>query len=629
MGDKEKKKDDITVYIQDQEYIANKYVMRCFSVTMLIYLITFLLNIVGVFVVEQKLMWSGFIPSIFIYLFVLLIIHKLTFSNKKLKYFILFATVLVFTIMGVTITYHVVLVSILPFLYATLYSSKRIMSYVYLLTVFSTIIIVYGGYFYGLCDANMAVLTSCSLQAHMKDGQFVLTQVNPNPMVTLMLYYVIPRCLIYITVAAVCSSLVEIVRGSIEKAKLTAALEKAKEDAERAKEDAERANEAKSQFLARMSHEIRTPINAVLGMNEMILRESEETQIQKYAYDVKDSSLVLLNLINEILDASKIESGMMELVNVNYEIASLLNDLYNMISIKAKEKNLRLIFDVDSSIPQEYYGDDKRIRQILLNLLTNAVKYTEHGTVEMKVSCRIDNENAILRYSVKDTGIGIREEDIGKLYDAFQRLDMTKNRNVEGTGLGMNITQQLLKLMGSELQIYSEYGKGTEFVFEVEQKIVNQNPLGNMKERLIKKDKDVSKGIDWSASDAKILVVDDFKMNLKVFSNLLRDTKMQIYEAESGKECIELVKQKEFDLVFLDHMMPEMDGIETLHEIKKNHLCDGVPIIMLTANAIVGDKEKYMDEGFDDFLSKPIIPNELAEIVLRHLPEQLICKSGN
>lgn len=616
----EKQKDDITVYIQDQEYIANKYVMRCFSVTMLIYMITFLLNVFGIFTVEQRLMWTGFLPSVVIYLLVLVISKQISFSNRKLKYFILFGIVLVFTIMGVTITYHVVLVSILPFLYATLYSSKRIMRYVYILTVFSTIIIVYGGYFYGLCDANMTLLTSYSLQEYMTDGQFVLTEPNPNPMITLMLYFVIPRCLIYITFASVCNSLVEIVSGSIERAKLTAALEKAKEEAEKA-------NAAKSQFLARMSHEIRTPINAVLGMNEMILRESQETEIRKYARDVKDSSVVLLNLINEILDASKIESGMMELVNTNYEIASLLNDLYNMINVKAKEKNLKLIFDVDSSIPRAYYGDDKRIRQILLNLLTNAVKYTNHGMVEMKVRCRIENENAILHYSVKDTGIGIKKEDIGKLYDAFQRLDMTKNRDIEGTGLGMNITQQFLKLMGSELQIQSEYGKGSEFAFDIVQKVVDSEPLGNIKERLVKKDENKLEQTTWCAPEANILVVDDFKMNLRVFKSLLKKTQMQIYEAESGRECLDLVKQQSFDLIFLDHMMPEMDGIETLHEIKANNLCEGVPIIMLTANAIVGDKEKYIDEGFDDFLSKPIMPNELMEIVLHHLPEGLICKN--
>ena len=295
-----KKNDDISVYITDQEYIANNYVVKCFNVTMLVYAATFVLNLLGVFVIKQELMWKAFIPSVLIFFLVHFVIRFVPLSNEKIKYFILFCIVAVFTLTGVFITYHAVLVSLLPFLYAALYSSKKAMRYVYILTVISTIIVVYGGYFYGLCDANMVLLTANETQDYIMNGEFILTQVNSNPHLSLMLFFVMPRCLIYIAFMAVCSSLFNIVSGSLEKAKLSAELEKAKVEAENA-------SLAKSQFLARMSHEIRTPINAILGMNEMILRESKEADTREYASDVKEASTILLSIVNEILDSSKIE----------------------------------------------------------------------------------------------------------------------------------------------------------------------------------------------------------------------------------------------------------------------------------------------------------------------------------
>ena len=615
MEREKRKKDDISLYFEDKEFIANTYVMKCFTVTMGIYVTAFVLNVLNIFIIDAGVMRQGFFPSLVIYLLTFFMTKTVSLSNPKVKYVLFFSLILVLTTMGVSITYHVVLGALLPFLCATLYSSRGVMRYVYTLTVLSTILIVYGGYYYGLCDANMALLTTGRMKDYVDNGQFVLTQVNTNPHISLLLFFVIPRCLIYIAYMEVCSSIFKVVSGSLEKAKLT-------EELEKAKTEAENANRAKSQFLAKMSHEIRTPLHAVLGMNEMILQESETKNIQEYASDVKNSSMMLLNIINDILDSSKIESGRMELVPVDYELGGILNDLYNMIAFKAQERKLELVFDIDTAMPRGFHGDDKRIRQVLLNLLTNAVKYTNKGTVTLHLSYKALGEYGALRFSVIDTGIGIREEDIGKIYDEFQRFDMSRNRHVEGTGLGMNIARQFLKLMGSELKMKSEYGKGSEFSFELIQKVVNTKPLGDFRRKSgLPEEK---KNFDFTAPEVKILVVDDNRMNIKVFQGILKHTRMQISEAISGMECLELLEQQEFDLVFLDHMMPGMDGIETLHRMQEKKLCEHTPVIMCTANAILGDREKYLAEGCQDFLTKPIMPEQLDKMLRQYLPDKLV-----
>ena len=389
-------------------------------------------------------------------------------------------------------------------------------------------------------------------------------------------------------------------------------------------ERADAANRAKSDFLARMSHEIRTPINAVLGMNEMVLRETKEPETRQYAKDIKGAARALLGLINDILDSSKIESGKMELVLDNYEVSSLFNDLYSMIGIKTKEKGLNLVFEIAPTIPSEYYGDDIRIRQVLMNLLTNAVKYTETGTVTLTVTGRREGDNAVLRYVVKDTGIGIKDEDLERLFAKYERIEEKRNRHVEGTGLGMNIVIQLLSLMDSELKVKSTYGKGSEFSFELVQKVVNEEPLGDFQNRILLETGESEYGTCYIAPEARILIVDDNEMNRKVFRSLLKRTQIVIYGAQSGEECIELMKQQEFDLVFLDYMMPGMDGVETLHKLKEKNLCGDTPIIMLTANAVVGAREQYLKEGFQDYLTKPIQPGKLDKMILDYLPKELV-----
>lgn len=394
---------------------------------------------------------------------------------------------------------------------------------------------------------------------------------------------------------------------------------------EKQKNIAEQANRAKSDFLAQMSHEIRTPINAVLGMNEMILRESTEDDVKKYAMDVKTSAYTLLDLINDILDTSKIEAGKMELVCADYQLSSLLHDIMNMIDVRAKKKGLEFVVNVENTLPNDLYGDSSKIRQILVNILTNAVKYTKEGTVTFTVSGAKKGNLIQLHFEVKDTGIGMKKEEIAKLFSPFERLDLKKNQSIEGTGLGMSITKQLLDMLHSKLDIRSVYGKGSTFSFDLLQETRSEEEIGNLTERMSKLTEFQDYHSHFIAPDAKVLVVDDNEVNRNVFCSLLKKTKIQITDADSGQKCLNLVEKEHFDLIFLDHMMPEMDGIETLHQMKQRekNQCKDVPVIILTANAILGAKEKYLEEGFDDYLSKPINADKLERLIQIYLPKEL------
>ena len=318
-----------------------------------------------------------------------------------------------------------------------------------------------------------------------------------------------------------------------------------------------------------MSHEIRTPINAVLGMDEMILRESNEPQIKEYAMDIYMAGQTLLSLINDILDFSKIESGKMEIVPVEYDVSSLIHDLANMTIQRAKAKNIKVEVEASHEIPARLFGDDVRIRQVLTNILTNAVKYTHEGSVWLRISYQRKKDTAALTFEVEDTGIGIKKEDLPKLSAEFERIEEDRNRNIEGTGLGINITIQLLELLGSRLQVESEYGKGSKFYFELEQKIVDDTPIGDFESRVHQIAENYNYNTKFCAPDAKILVVDDNAVNRKVLRSLLKETQIQVTDADGGAACLELAFQNHYDLIFLDHMMPEMDGIETLHHLKE------------------------------------------------------------
>lgn len=400
------------------------------------------------------------------------------------------------------------------------------------------------------------------------------------------------------------------------------------EKKEREREIAEQANQAKSKFLARVSHEIRTPINTIMGMNEMILRESEEMETRNYAKDIRKASQTLLSLVNDILDTSKIESGKIQLVEVTYGLSSLINDVIHMVYLSAKEKGIDLKWKISEELPSRLEGDDIRIRQIISNILVNAMKYTEKGSVTLKMDGHKKDGYINLYVSVTDTGQGIRKEDMSKLFAEFERIDEIKNHSVQGAGLGMTIVLGLLEMMGSELKVESKYGMGSCFSFVLRQKIIDDTPIGNLAENLARMEEEYAYEASFEAEDAHILVVDDNDMNRVVFRELLKQTRVQIDDLPSGKMCLEKVKNTYYDIIFLDHMMPEMDGIETLQRLQnqRNNLCKDVPVIMVTANAIVGAKEEYLKKGFAAFLSKPILPDKLEALIQTYLPPEKVHK---
>lgn len=393
-------------------------------------------------------------------------------------------------------------------------------------------------------------------------------------------------------------------------------------------EIAKRSNDAKSSFLSSMSHEIRTPINAILGMNEMVIRESTDKQIVEYATNIKSAGASLLGLVNDILDFSKIEAGKMEIIESQYHLGSTINDLINMISSKADEKHLKLEVNVDEEIPVMLIGDELRIKQCVTNILSNAVKYTDKGTITLNVGYRqINDVSILLVFTVIDTGIGIKEEDLGKLYAPFVRIDEIRNRTIEGSGLGMSIVKKLLALMDSKLHVKSEFGKGSEFTFGVKQQVVSWEEIGDFKVKYKEYIQSSEKYHHrFQAPTASILVVDDTDMNLTVIKSLLKQTLVQVDTATSGYETIDLVKKKKYDIIFLDHRMPGLDGIETFERLKsmEDNLCIDIPVVALTANAVSGAKAEYVAHGFTDYLAKPVDGTELEKLIEFYLPPEKI-----
>ncbi len=408
--------------------------------------------------------------------------------------------------------------------------------------------------------------------------------------------------------------------------------------------EAREANKAKSAFLSHMSHEIRTPINAILAMDEMILKESKDNGIISYADDIRSAGDNLLGIINDVLDFSKIEAGKMNIVPSEYELISVIKDMYSIVRYRAADKGLSVNLDIDPNLPSVLLGDSLRIKQIITNILTNAVKYTEDGSItfglkkvsdgtpddkeELEKACPYDKkikDSVRISVSVRDTGIGIKPEDMKKLFDEYERFDERRNSTIEGTGLGLSITRELLELMGSKLKVESNYGEGSEFSFEIMQGVVNSEPFRDVKEQL-NKTVTTKKRIRFTAADARILVVDDTPINLLIMTKLLKNTKIHVDTAESGEDALKLVTERGYDVIFLDHKMPNMDGPETLKRMNEleNNLSAGAPIISLTANALTNARDEYIRAGYKDYLSKPIRPEELEDMLYYYIPAEKI-----
>ena len=420
------------------------------------------------------------------------------------------------------------------------------------------------------------------------------------------------------------------------------------EQLQKSKEEADRSNAAKSDFLANMSHEIRTPINAVLGMNEMILRESlrardmlpENREVIREIFsgigvcagNIDSAGNSLLSIINDILDFSKIEAGKMVIVENPYKLSSVLNDVSNMIGYKAMDKGLSFRIDVDRTLPDNLYGDEVRVRQVIVNILNNAVKYTREGSVEFSVQqepCPSsgDDRKICLVISVTDTGIGIKKPDLDRLFNKFERVDLQQNSTVEGTGLGLVITRSLLDMMNGTIDVESVYGKGSVFRITLPQKVVSEEQVGDFHKRFEESIREMHAYEEtFHAPDARILIVDDTRMNLTVAVGLLKTTQIKIETAFSGAEAVSLAAQNHYDLILMDQRMPGMDGSEALHLIReqKDGRCKNVPVICLTADAVIGARERYLAEGFSDYLTKPIDSRALEAMLIRYLPEELV-----
>lgn len=404
--------------------------------------------------------------------------------------------------------------------------------------------------------------------------------------------------------------------------------EKESEMVKKQSEELKKANRVQNSFFTNMSHEIRTPINSIIGLNEMILRKSEDPEVCGYARDIQTSSKLLLDLINDILDMSKLKQNKMEIVEVEYRPEEVFRDVVEMLQIRVAEKRLDFRVHVDNQLPSVLYGDARHLEQIMINILTNAVKYTNDGKVMLNVESEPAGEGSVqLRIEVKDTGIGIRKEDLDHLYDSFRRMDMEKNNNVEGSGLGLSITKQLVNLMEGEIKVDSVYTKGSTFTVTVKQKVIDSTPIGeiNLFRGESKGTKDYYEHT-FESPEARILLVDDNEMNALVIGRLLQDTKVQVDVVKSGAECIAMTKKKFYHVILMDYMMPDMDGGDTLKIVRRqeNGLCNETPVILLTANSAADANRISEVFGFDSFLEKPIRSDKLESEILRFLPEDIV-----
>ena len=554
-----KKNDDISVYIENQEYIANTYVMKCFSVTMILYFLTFLLNICGIFIIDQSVIQSGFVPSLIIYFIVYLVTKKVSLSDIRTKYFILFCVVLMFTIIGMTITYHVVLIALLPILYATLYTSKRVMGYVYGLTVISTIVVVYGGYYFGLCDANMALLTSTKLQNYIVDGQFVLNAVNDNPAVTLMLFFVVPRCLIYIAFMSVCSGIFKLISGSLEKARRTTEME---------------------EFQAELEKKV----------------DEQTVELRDQQKKINDLYIQTVTALSEAVDAKdRYTSGHSKRVA---EYARMIAARMGK-SKKEQEEIYRagLLHDVGKiRIPVEIINKPGRLTDEEFNIIKIHPVTGYHilrgisGNSDIAIAAKYHHE----RYDGKGYPNGLEGENIpesARILGVADSYDaMTSNRSYRNA-----LPQDVVR---AEI----EKGKGTQFdpyVADVMLQLMDEDTEYNMKQN--------------DLTDRKILIVDDEPMNHRIIEHIIKEEGMyQIISAEGGREALDILEKEKVDVIMLDVVMPDMDGLETLRRIREKYQ---TPVVLMTADKTLDTSTEFAELGCDDYVTKPFLPLLIKEVI--------------
>ncbi len=591
-------------FLNRNEYSANQAAAKVMRVTSLLYALVFMLDYVGIFVVDLTVMFISFIVSVILLYIPTFILSVLKLNGKWIKYVIISCAVLFTAVVASILSFHAIPLFVYPIAIASFYFSGR-------LNLFASITTVVG--------VSVGQLISFFLDL-LPDKNFELLE-------DVLVYAILPRAIIIFSISEVFTMLSK--RTTAMMQSLKDAYEKARENDElrHAKIIAENANRAKSDFLANMSHEIRTPINAIIGMDEMILRECEDKAILEYASNIELASRNLLSTVNDILDFSKIESGKMELVCHEYVFGKVLNDVITMIDVKAKQKNLRFEIDIAKDLPENLYGDEIRIKQMLINLLNNAVKYTHEGFVRLEVYGVVVRDEVVLAVNIKDSGIGIRKESMSLLFEGFQRLDIAKNRNIEGSGLGLAITHRIVDMMNGKIDVSSTYGEGSTFTLEFSQKIMSSELMGDFVEKYRKPSGTMRKyTARFTAPDAKILIVDDNMMNLVVVKNLVKKTQINITMCMSGVEALEYMKSERFDVIFLDHMMPELDGIETLKrsKIMEGNLNINTPIIALTANAVAGIGDMYIAEGFTDYMSKPVDWVKLEELLEKYISDEKI-----
>lgn len=510
---------------------------------------------------------------------------------------------------GVYMTYTLAMVTSLLFFNA---------AFTFKISIFSYVLIVISLYFRAP-GANHGEFSSDTFWWISRSAGFLIEAIAMT--------------LLCITIAKLTHRLLENLDNARKKAQHSDELRKAWAEAEAARKNAESANMAKSFFLANMSHEIRTPINGILGMNTMLLKECKDATLLEYAQNIQNAGHTLLSLVNDVLDITKIESGKMELLIGDYDLFAVLNDCYSVADPRAQSKGLEFNINVNPKTPSLLSGDEVRLRQIINNLLSNAIKYTPSGTVDLLVDFKtLPEENSNKRIElvviVADTGIGIRSDDRGKLFQSFERIDLDRNRNIEGTGLGLNLTKKLVEMMDGRVLVKSVYGSGSVFEVHVPQPVIGDAVIGNFMERhkeFISFNSGVKK---FKAKNARLLVVDDVSMNLKVVCGLLKETEIKVDTATNGEDALALVEENHYDLILLDHMMPVMDGIETLQCMKdiKSFDIKKTPVVMLTANAVVGAKDAYIQAGFTDYITKPIREEVLLTTVKKLLPPELIDK---